>query len=231
MQQGKPGTPIVYFVFDLLEVEGEPQLELPLSERRAKLERLLDRRNQAVRLSEAFPDGEALLEAAKEQRLEGIVSKRASQPYVSGRAPHWLKTKCTLRQEFVIAGLVLSTTSRKAVGSLVLGANEAGRLIHVGRVGTGFTVALARSLWSDLQPLRRPASPFPDKLPPGAAAGPRDAAAWHPSPRRAWNGQERVRQGAGGGNRTADADPGRRRPDGKPGRPERRKRPAGLEDR
>src|SRR5207237_6298780 len=77
MQQGKPGTAIVYFVFDLLELEGESLVDLPLTERRKRLEKLLDRRNRTVRLSEAFDDGEALLEAAKQQRLEGIMAKRA----------------------------------------------------------------------------------------------------------------------------------------------------------
>src|SRR5438552_441086 len=67
MQQGKPGTPLVYFVFDLLELEGEQLVDLPLSERRQRLERLLDRRSRTVRISEAFDDGEALLAAAKKQ--------------------------------------------------------------------------------------------------------------------------------------------------------------------
>src|SRR5213079_95799 len=71
MQQGKRGTPIVYYVFDLLEVEGEPVVDEPLAERRKRLERLLDRRNRTVRLSEGFDDGEALLGAVKEQGLEG----------------------------------------------------------------------------------------------------------------------------------------------------------------
>src|SRR5438445_6619881 len=74
MQQGKPGTPIVYYVFDLLEVEGEPLVDLPLVERRKRLEALLDKRNKTVRLSETFDDGEALLQAAEQQSLEGIVA-------------------------------------------------------------------------------------------------------------------------------------------------------------
>ena len=76
MQQGKTGTPIVYFVFDLLEVEGEPIIDLPLVERRKRLEKLLDKRNKTVRFSESFDDGPALLRAAKQQQLEGIMAKR-----------------------------------------------------------------------------------------------------------------------------------------------------------
>ena len=65
MQQGKSGTPIVYYLFDLLEVEGEPIIDLPLEERRKRLEKLLDKRNKTVRFSESFDDGEALLAAAE----------------------------------------------------------------------------------------------------------------------------------------------------------------------
>src|SRR6185436_6412006 len=72
MQQGKPGTPLVYEAFDVLEVEGEPLIDLPLVDRRRRLEALLDRRNRTVQLSGVFEDGQALLEAAEAQRLEGI---------------------------------------------------------------------------------------------------------------------------------------------------------------
>ena len=58
MQQGKPGTPLVLYVFDLLEIDGEPVIDLPLTERRARLERLLDKRNRTVRFSESFDDGD-----------------------------------------------------------------------------------------------------------------------------------------------------------------------------
>ncbi len=71
MQQGKPDTPIVYYVFDVLEVEGEPLVDLPLVERRKRLEQLLDRRNKTVRLSETFEDGQLALrrrEAARARR-------------------------------------------------------------------------------------------------------------------------------------------------------------------
>ncbi len=105
MQQGRPGTPIVYEAFDLLELEGESLVALPLSERRRKLDALLDRRNRTVRLSEAFDDGAALYDAAQAQGLEGIVAKRADSPYREGkRTREWLKIKTHGRQEFVIAG-------------------------------------------------------------------------------------------------------------------------------
>jgi bifunctional non-homologous end joining protein LigD len=81
MQQGKPGTPLVYYVFDLLELEGEPLVDLPLADRHARLESLVDRRNRTVRISEVFDDGDALFTAAEQQGLEGIMAKRADSRY------------------------------------------------------------------------------------------------------------------------------------------------------
>src|SRR5437899_5487710 len=105
MQQGKPGTPIVYYVFDLLEVEGEPVIDLPLLERRKRLLKLLDRRNRTVQFSESFDDGPALLGVAKERRLEGVMGKRLESRYQPGkRSRDWLKFKAHAEQEFVVVG-------------------------------------------------------------------------------------------------------------------------------
>ncbi len=71
MQQGKPDTPIVYAVFDVLEIDGVPLLDLPLAERRARLEELLDPRQTTVQISASFDDGEALFAAARRARARG----------------------------------------------------------------------------------------------------------------------------------------------------------------
>jgi bifunctional non-homologous end joining protein LigD len=162
MQQGKPGTPIVYFVFDLLELEGEPLVDLPLAERRKRLEKLLDRRNRAVRLSEVFDDGDALLEAAKKQGLEGIMAKRADSRYaVSRRTRDWLKVKTHGRQEFIIAGYTKGQGRRAGtLGSLVLAVRRGPELEYVGNVGTGFTGDEIEKLLKKLRPLERKTSPF-----------------------------------------------------------------------
>ena len=122
MQQGKPGTPIVYYAFDVLEVGGEPLVDLPLVERRKRLVQLLDKRNRTVRLSESFDDGEALLAAAKAQQLEGIIAKRLDSRYAAGRRTRdWLKIKTHGRQEFVIAGFTKGTGRRaSSFGALAL---------------------------------------------------------------------------------------------------------------
>ena len=162
MQQGKRGTPIVYYVFDLFEVEGEPIIELPLEERRKRLERLLDKRNKTVRLSESFDDGNALLSAAEQQGLEGIMAKRLGSRYLPGRRTRdWLKIKGHGRQEFVIAGYTRGQGRRSGtLGSLVLGMYEGGELGYVGNVGTGFNDKEIERLLSKLKPLERDAPPF-----------------------------------------------------------------------
>ena len=169
MQQGRPGTPLVYYVFDLLELEGAPLVELPLTKRRQQLEALLDRRNRSVRLSAAFDDGEALFEAAKQQGLEGIVAKRADSRYVVGkRSREWLKLKTHGRQEFIIAGYTKGQGRRAgSLGSLVLAVRRGGELEYVGNCGTGFTAEEIEKLLAKLRPLEQKGPPFrePPKLP------------------------------------------------------------------
>jgi len=163
MQQGKRGTPIVYYVFDLLEVEGEPIVDLPLEERRKRLEKLLDKRNKTVRLSEGFDDGNALLSAAEQQGLEGIMAKRLGSRYLPGkRTRDWLKIKGHGRQEFVIAGYTKGQGRRATtLGSLVLGTyDEGGELVYVGNVGTGFNDKEIERLLRKLKPLERDTPPF-----------------------------------------------------------------------
>jgi bifunctional non-homologous end joining protein LigD len=163
MQQAKSGTPILYFVFDLLEVEGEPIVDLPLEERRARLEKLLDKRNRTVRFSESFDDGDALLRAAKEQRLEGIMAKRLGSRYLPGRrSREWLKVKGHGRQELVVAGYTRGKGRRQGtLGSLVLATYQDGELVYAGNVGTGFNDAEIDRLLAKLKPLERKTTPFP----------------------------------------------------------------------
>jgi bifunctional non-homologous end joining protein LigD len=160
MQKG--AQTLVYYVFDLLELEGEPLLDRPLSERRARLEKLLDRRNKVVRFSEAFEDGEALLAAAKEQKLEGIIAKRAESIYQPGkRTRDWLKVKTHGRQEFIIAGYTRGQGRRSGrLGSLILAVKRGDQLSYVGNCGTGFTDEEIDKLMRRLRPLERSTPPF-----------------------------------------------------------------------
>src|SRR5581483_5137487 len=162
MQQGGPEAPLRYEVFDLLELEGEQLLELPLTERRRRLEAILDPRAGSVRLSEAFEDGQALLEAVTEQRLEGVIAKRAGSRYCEGkRTRDWLKIKARPSQEFIVAGYTKGQGRRSGgFGSLVLAVRRGGALEYVGNVGTGFTSAEIGRLLERLRPLRRTTPPF-----------------------------------------------------------------------
>ncbi|MGH3002041.1 MAG: DNA ligase D [Gaiellaceae bacterium] len=161
LQQGT--GPLVFYVFDLLSLDGELLTELPLRERKGRLRRLVDERNETVLYSDDFDDGEALLQAAAERGLEGIVAKRAGSRYVAGRrSREWLKIKVVGEQEFVVAGYTRGSGRRAATfGSLVLGVVEDGELGYVGNVGTGFDDAEIRKLLGLLKPLRRDTSPFP----------------------------------------------------------------------
>jgi bifunctional non-homologous end joining protein LigD len=163
MQQlGSNKSPLVYYVFDLLEEEGQPLVDRPLTERRDRLERVLRKAPAAIRLSETFEDGDALLEAARETGLEGIIAKRASSPYREGkRSREWLKIKTHGRQEFVIAGYTKGSGTRATgFGALVLGVQRDGELQWAGNVGTGFTQAEIERLLRLLKPLHRDTSPF-----------------------------------------------------------------------
>ena len=121
MQQGSGA--IVYYVFDVLEVEGKP-VDRPARSRSgaSELVRLLDRRNRTVLLSEAFDDGPGLKKAAAAQKLEGIVAKKAGSRYEPGRrSRNWLKIKTHGRQEFIVAGYTRGKGRRSGtLGSLVL---------------------------------------------------------------------------------------------------------------
>jgi bifunctional non-homologous end joining protein LigD len=162
MQQGKPDTPIVYYVFDVLEMDGEPLLDLPLEARRERLAALLDRRSKSVRLSETFENGQALYGAATKEGLEGIVAKRVESRYVPGkRTRDWFKVKTHGRQEFVIAGYTKGQGRRSGrFGALVLGVYRGGQLVYAGNVGTGFTEDEIDRLLKLLRPLERKDSPF-----------------------------------------------------------------------
>ena len=160
MQQGS--GPLVYYAFDVLEVDGEPVIDLPLTDRRRRLARLLDRRGDTIRFSEAFDDGEALYAAAKEQGLEGVVAKKADSRYQPGRrTSDWLKVKTHQEQEFVVAGYTKGKGRRAGrLGSLVLAVRRGGELEYAGNVGTGFSEKEIDRLVKQLRALERPTSPF-----------------------------------------------------------------------
>jgi bifunctional non-homologous end joining protein LigD len=165
LKHGK--TNFRYYVFDLMHLDGVDLTARPLVERKAMLEKLFEKTdpNGVVRYSEHFEiSGSEMLVHACKMNLEGIISKRRDAPYRSGRSDAWIKSKCGQNQEFVIVGYKDSTHLKGAVGALVLGYHEDGKLRYAGRSGTGYTMESARDLWKKLQPLRRDTPVF-GKLP------------------------------------------------------------------
>src|SRR5512142_2827969 len=131
-------TPVVYFVFDLLYLDGYDLRGVDLVKRRELLEAVATP-GPVLRISEAFPGaGAAMLEAARENGLEGIIAKRAGSCYESRRSADWLKIKIVNQQEFVIGGFTEPQGDRDYFGALVLGMYDDGELHWVGNVGTGF---------------------------------------------------------------------------------------------
>lgn len=150
-----------FYAFDLLYLDGLDLRASPLEARKKRLGRLLAEAGPALRYSDHFEEqGEMVLRHACRLSLEGIVSKRRDAPYVSGRGKSWIKSKCTERQEFVVAGYVPSTTLPKAIGALVLGTFDGEALRPAGRVGTGFTQRMAKDLHTRLALLARETPPF-----------------------------------------------------------------------
>jgi bifunctional non-homologous end joining protein LigD len=164
LSEGKSDR-FVFYAFDLLYLDGYDLRSVPLIERKGLLEKLLSKEGGVLRYSTHFGEnGGLVLKHACRLSLEGVVSKDRNSHYTSGRTGSWIKSKCSQRQEFVIGGYVPSTTMKGAIGSLAMGVYENGKLIHVGRVGTGYTVALAQNLYQQLSALEQKESSFDDKL-------------------------------------------------------------------
>lgn len=152
---------MVYYLFDLLYLDGIDLRAVPLVKRKAMLAKLLKGAPKQLRLSESLEEqGGVLLKHACKLGLEGIISKLRDAPYQGGRGHDWLKTKCSDRQELVIAGYAPSTADAHAIGSLILGYYEDGELHYAGRAGTGYTHKVARDLYRKLNAIRQKQCPF-----------------------------------------------------------------------
>ena len=168
-------TPVTYIIFDLLWLDGRSLMDLPYSERRARLAELELGDGGRWRVPDyVVGHGEQLLAATEQQGLEGVIAKRLDSKYEPGRrTPAWLKIKHTARQEVVVGGWVPGDGKRRdRIGALLVGVREDdGTLRHVGRVGTGFTESELDRLAEMLRPLERDDSPFAPggpKIPRGA---------------------------------------------------------------
>jgi len=163
-------VPVTFVVFDLLHLDGHDLTSLPLRDRRRLLDEVLEP-GPCWQRSPLHDDGQALLDAATAQGLEGVVAKRLDSPYEPGkRVRTWLKVKVRHQQELVVGGWLPGEGNRSGrIGALLVGyhdeAGDGRPLRFAGRVGTGFTDAELRRLEGLLAPLSTDACPF-DPPPP-----------------------------------------------------------------
>ena len=152
---------LVFFVFDQMFSGLEDQRPLPLLERKTRLQAAIEQAPANIRYVDHFVTaGDAVLRSACRMDLEGILSKRLDAPYQSGRADSWTKSKCRAGHEVVIGGY---TTTDGVFRSLIAGVYRGGRLVPVGRVGTGFSRAKVDHLLPQLKALETEKSPFTGK--------------------------------------------------------------------
>jgi bifunctional non-homologous end joining protein LigD len=205
---GGPST--VYFAFDILHLDGEDLMPLPLLERKQRLRLALGPEPPPPfrYVDHVVGHGAAFFAEACRLKIEGIVSKLAASPYKpNARNATWQKVKCVLRQEFVIGGYERSVLG--GLGALWLGTYEDGKLIFAGKVGTGFQRE-ADALLRRLVEIEHAASPFaPIGLPTGAKI--RDARWVAPDlvcevAFMEWTGHDHIRHGSFQGMRP-DKDP------------------------
>jgi bifunctional non-homologous end joining protein LigD len=156
----KKSENLVFFAFDLLFEGREDLRELPLADRKARLERLLQAAaiGERIRYVEHFESrADTVLMSACKMELEGIVSKRLEAPYRSGRTNGWVKSKCRAGHEVVLGGYTVESGTLR---SLLAGVNKDGHLVYVGRIGTGYGRDVVQRLLPRLKAQTRETSPF-----------------------------------------------------------------------
>lgn len=169
LSEGKTGN-LIFFAFDLLFAEDMDLRRLPLRERKARLKALLDEHGaRNIRYVEHFEtDGATVLDSARELKLEGIISKKLSAPYHSGRTESWTKAKARAGQEVVIGGW--KTTNGK-FRSLMAGVYRGNHLTFVGMVGTGYGQDKVKQIMPVLKAVASDQNPFEGKNAPRKSRG------------------------------------------------------------
>ena len=157
--------PIVYYVFDLLELDGKDTCELPLTDRKKLLQQLL-KNNDIIKYADHIEQaGNHFFKAAVKQGLEGVIAKKADSQYHKGvRTTYWLKIKNHRSDEVVIVGYTEPTGARQYFGALVLAVKDGNMLKYAGHTGSGFTDSDLKEIYNELAPLKTSSSPFKEKV-------------------------------------------------------------------
>lgn len=158
--------PLIYYVFDILEMDGKKMHVLPLTDRKKILKKVLPK-NPVIRYCDHIADtGISFFEKAREQGLEGIIAKKKESVYTEGyRSKEWLKIKNIQSTESVIAGYTSPKGERKEFGSLLLANKKGKNWIFRGHVGTGFSDKVLSAIKKKMKPLETQTSPFKNKIP------------------------------------------------------------------
>jgi bifunctional non-homologous end joining protein LigD len=152
---------LLYYVFDLLWLDGYLLFDLPLQQRREILKEVLPK-SPSIQLSQSFnAPGTTFYEVAKNMNMEGIIAKKIDSVYVPNvRTKDWLKIKIAKRNEVVIGGFTRNEGTSKKFSSLLVGVFENNKLHYTGKIGTGFTDKEQLAMMKQFKPLIRSACPF-----------------------------------------------------------------------
>ncbi|WP_276131752.1 DNA ligase D [Polluticoccus soli] len=166
IQQYDPATtPLVYYVFDILYLNGKSLENSPLLERKQILKDLLPESDIIKYCDHIETYGLEFFELMQQQGLEGMIAKRGDSRYIEdSRSSDWLKVKHMLTDEAVIAGYTAPRGGRSYFGALILGSYEKGKLKYIGHTGTGFTQKTLKEVHAKLQELETDESPFDEKV-------------------------------------------------------------------
>ena len=160
--RGDGSSPVVYYLFDIMHLDGKDLMELPLTDRTSILQDLDGGPHRSVLYSPVFSiEPSELFEVARERGLEGIIAKDPLSRYEpDARSGAWLTCKVLAEQEFVIGGYTAPQNSRLHFGSILVGYNQGGRFLYAGKVGTGFDGASLASLHEKFRKLGTRRCPF-----------------------------------------------------------------------
>ena len=157
--------PILYYVFDLLQLNGHDTTKLPLKDRKELLQKLIPKNNVIKYSDHIIEKGKAFFKLSGEKGLEGIMAKRMDSEYYPGkRTGDWLKIKHHKTQEAIIVGFTEPSGARKFFGALILAVKDGNEFKYVGHTGGGFTDELLKEMYEQLRPLIVKSSPFREKV-------------------------------------------------------------------
>ena len=164
LEMGGRKTPICFYVFDLLQLNGRSLLGLPLTARKELLAQLSESIGDPIRYSgEIGGEAEPLLAEVRRRGLEGLIGKLRDSVYEPGRrSGAWIKLKCIQEQEFVIGGFTPPQGARQHFGAVLVGYYEEKKFLFAGKVGTGFNTKSLASLHKQLKAEKREDCPFAD---------------------------------------------------------------------